>query len=256
MTDIFHEVEEDLGRDRLNKVWARYGSVFLTIAVLAVAATAGFVWWRGEQQSNRESAAETSAAADQRAASGDIVGALAGYADIAAPGGEGYPTLALFRQAALLASKNDVQGALAVYDKIIGSGADDRLKSLAQIRAALTVADNESPDVLKKRVLPFVGDDNPWRFVARELTAFADFRARNNEAAAAAYAAIEADNAAPASMRERAGKMAAFLRGGAVIAPGTIAPPAPEAPATPPAPPPASDAPSEPPPPAPTPQNR
>jgi len=249
LTDIFHEVEEDLRRERLNKVWARYGSVFLAVAVLAVAATAGFVWWRGQQQANRELAGETFAAADDKAASGDIEGALKAYGEIAAAGGEGYPTLALFREASLLAAKNDVQGALAVYDKIISSGADDRLKALAQIRAAFTLADTESPEVLKNRVAPFIGDDNPWRFEARELSAFADFRARKNEDAAAAYAAIAVDEAAPQSMRERAGKMASFLRGGAEIPVEAIAPPAPpaEAPAA---------QPAEPATPAPTPQNR
>lgn len=258
MTDIFHEVEEDLRRDRLNKVWARYGTVFLAIAVLAVAATAAFVWWRGQQQVNREIAAETFAAADEKAASGDLDGALAAYGEIAAPGGAGYPTLALFRQASLLTAKNDVQGALALYDRISSSAADDRLKALAQIRAAFTVADTEAPDVLKKRVSAFLGDDNPWRFEARELTAFADFRARNEDAAAAAYAALAADEAAPATLRDRAGKMASFLRGGAVLPPAATEPVAPpvETPAAPTADTPAGEAPAESAPPAPTPQNR
>ena len=226
MTDIFHEVEEDLRRDRLNKVWARYGSVFLTIAVLAVAATGGFVWWRGEQQANREAAAEAFAAADGLASSGDIDGALKAYGEISAPGGEGYPTLALFREASLLTARNDVQGALAIYDRIAGS-ADPHLKALAQIRAAFTVADTEDPQALKGRVAGFTADDNPWRYAARELIAFAEFRARNEGVSADAYAALAADKDAPATLRERAGKMAAFLRGGAVLPPAATEPVAP-----------------------------
>lgn len=224
MTDIFHEVEEDLRRERLNKVWARYGSVFLTIAVLAVAATAAFVWWRGQQQAGRESAAETFALADSMVTNGDLEGALKAYTDIAAPGGNGYPTLAMFRQAALLVARNDIQGALAVYDKIAASAVDERLKSLAQLRAAYVVADTAEPEQLKARVAGLMADDNPWRFEARELTAFADFRLRDNKTAAAAYEALAADAAAPASMRDRAGKMASFLKGGAVMPPDATAP--------------------------------
>lgn len=227
MTDIFHEVEEDLRRDRLNKVWARYGSVFLTIAVLAVAMTGGYVWWRGHQQAERENAAETFAAADGIAARGDIDGAIVAFDAIAAPGGEGYPTLALFRQASLLTAKNDLQGALAIYDRITASAADERLKSLARIRAAYAVADTEAPNNLKARVSAFMGDDNPWRFEARELTAFADFRARDEQAAAAGYAALAADETAPASLRDRAGRMASFLKGGAVMPPEATEPVAP-----------------------------
>lgn len=227
MTDIFQEVEEDLRRDRLNKVWARYGSVFLAIAVLAVAATGAYVWWRGHQQATREAAGEAFAAADAIAGTGDLDGALKAFADIAAPGTEGYPTLAMFRQAALLAAGNDIQGALAVYDKIAASAADDRLKGLARIRAAFTVADIEEPELLKARVAPFMADDNPWRFEARELSAFADFRARRNEAAAAAYGALAADKDAPATARDRAAKMASFLNGGAVMPVEATAPVAP-----------------------------
>ncbi len=230
MTDIFHEVEEDLRRDRLNKVWARYGSVFLTIAVLAVAATGAYVWWQGQQQANREAAAETFMAADGLAARGDIAGAQQAFAAIAAPGGEGYPTLALFRQASLLTANNDVAGALAIYDGIANSVADDRLKALARIRAAFTVADTEEPETLKNRVAPFLGDDNPWRFEARELTAFAEFRSRNESAAAAAYAALAADESAPAATRERAGRMASFLYGGAIMPPEASEPVAPAEP--------------------------
>lgn len=227
MTDIFHEVEEDLRRERLNKVWARYGSIFLTIAVLAVAATGGFVWWRGQQQAGREAAAEAFAAADGLAASGDLDGALKAYGEISAPGGEGYPTLALFREASLLTARNDVQGALAIYDRIANGSADANLKALAQIRAAMTVADTEDPAILKNRVAPFMGDDSPWRYEARELTAFAEFRARNEAAAADAYAALAADENAPATLRGRAGNMAAFLRGGAVMPEAATAPAAP-----------------------------
>lgn len=258
MTDIFHEVEDDLRRDRLNKVWSRYGTVFVTIAVLAVAATGGFVWWQGRQQANRDGAAEAFATADSLAAAGDLDGALKAYTEIAAPGGDGYPTLALFRQASLVTARNDVQGALAIYDKIASGAADDRLKALAQIRAAFLVSDTEAPDVLKKRVAPFIGDDNPWRFEARELIAYAEFRARNEGAAADAYAEIAADEAAPAMMRARAAKMAAFLRGGAVLPPEATEPVAPaEIPAVPPAEEPKTEAPAEAPaetaPPAPTP---
>ncbi len=227
MTDIFHEVEEDLRRERLNKVWARYGTVFLTIAVLAVAATGGFVWWRGQQQASREAAAEAFAAADGLAAAGDLDGALKAYSEISAPGGEGYPTLALFREASLLTARNDVQGALAIYDRIANTSPDANLKALAQVRAAMTVADTEDPAVLKNRVTAFMGDDSPWRYEARELTAFAEFRARNEAAAADAYAALAADANAPATLRDRAAKMAAFLRGGAVMPAAESAPVAP-----------------------------
>jgi len=224
LTDIFHEVEEDLRRDRLNKLWSRYGTVFLTVAVLAVLATAGVMWWRGHQ------AAQAAAAADAFAAAGDAVDAstidqgIAAFDAIGRQDGTGYPILARFRQAGLMVAKNDLQGALAIYDQIANSGADERLKALARIRAAYAVADIEAPDVLKNRVAPMAADGNPWRFEAREIQGIADLRAGDLAAAQQTFAALAADTAAPDTLRARALKISDFLAGGGSMPAGDAAP--------------------------------
>lgn len=225
MSDIFHEVEEDLRRDKLNQLWKRYGTLFLTVAVLAVAATAGIVFWRQHEANQREAAANAFNAAGDMGLNQNTDGALAAFGAIAAEGGEGYPVLALFREAVLHVAKSDIQGALATYDKIGASAADPRLKALARLKAAYLVADIETPAVLKNRVADLAGDDSPWRFQAREIQAFADFRSGAMAEAAAAYGGIAADPAAPAGLKARAGKMAAYISGG-----GTpVAPPKPPA---------------------------
>jgi hypothetical protein len=217
LTDIFHEVEEDLRRDKLNQLWKRYGTLFLTVAVLAVAGTSGVVLWR-QYEANKAAAAATafSAAAD-KAIAGDLDGSLAAYEAIAAEGGEGYPVLALFREAELRLAKGDLQGTIAVYDRIGQSPADPRLKTLARVRAAYLVADIESPDVLKNRVADFLGADNPWRFSAREIHAWADYRAGRVAEAAEAYAALAADPGTPAGVKARAEKLSVYIKGGGTI---------------------------------------
>ena len=137
MSDIFHEVEEDLRRDKLNQLWKRYGTLFLTVAVLAVATTAGIVTWRQHEASQREAAANAFNAAGDMGLNQNTDGALAAFAAIAAPGGEGYPVLALFREAVLHVAKSDLQGALAAYDRIGASAADPRLKALASAPAGI-----------------------------------------------------------------------------------------------------------------------
>ena len=34
MTDIFHEIEEDLRRERLRKLWDRFGNYLIALALL------------------------------------------------------------------------------------------------------------------------------------------------------------------------------------------------------------------------------
>ena len=44
MADIFHEVDEEVRREQLKKLWERYSIHFIALAVLIVAAVGG---WRG-----------------------------------------------------------------------------------------------------------------------------------------------------------------------------------------------------------------
>ena len=44
MADIFHEVDEEVRRERLKKLWDRYSLYFIALAVLIVAGIGG---WRG-----------------------------------------------------------------------------------------------------------------------------------------------------------------------------------------------------------------
>src|SRR3546814_11967606 len=44
--DIFQEIEEEFRRDRLDRLWKRYGPYLIAVFVLIVAGTAGYVGWR------------------------------------------------------------------------------------------------------------------------------------------------------------------------------------------------------------------
>ncbi len=237
MTDIFAELEDDIRRDRLKQLWNKYGVWFVAFAVLCVAAAAGWTAWRAYDKRQADAQAEAYVAVGALINEGRIDEAVAAYATMAAEGRDGYRTLAAFRQAALTLQKGDVAGAVAIYDKIAGSDADPRLKAAAAIRAAYASADVDAPDALKARVAPYLGDAEPWRFLARDISAYADYRAGRGPEAQAAFAALAADEAAPDGLRERARRFAAFLAGGGVIPapprPAAAASPEPAAPAPP-----------------------
>ena len=52
MADIFHEVDEEVRRERLQKLWDRYSIYIIALAVLIVAgigAWRGYEWWQAKQ---------------------------------------------------------------------------------------------------------------------------------------------------------------------------------------------------------------
>jgi len=59
VSDIFHEVDEEVRRERLNKLWERYGNLLVAAAVVVVAGIAG---WRGYGWWEAKKAAESGAA--------------------------------------------------------------------------------------------------------------------------------------------------------------------------------------------------
>ena len=64
MSDIFTEVDEEVRREQLKKLWDRYGNYVVAAAVLVIAAVAA---WRGYDYWQIRKAAETGAAYDSAA---------------------------------------------------------------------------------------------------------------------------------------------------------------------------------------------
>ena len=46
MSDIFREVDEDLRRDRAERVFKKYGGAMIADVVLIVGVTGGYSFWR------------------------------------------------------------------------------------------------------------------------------------------------------------------------------------------------------------------
>ena len=59
MSDIFQEVDEEVRREQLKKLWDRYGNYVVVAAFLVVAGVAA---WRGYSWWDAKKAAETGAA--------------------------------------------------------------------------------------------------------------------------------------------------------------------------------------------------
>ena len=64
---------------------------------------------------------------------------------------------------------------------------------------------------VEDRLAPMLGDDNPWRYSARELVATATMASGDTAAAREAYQALVDDVNAPSGVRARSAEMLAIL---------------------------------------------
>ena len=100
MSDIFQEVDEEVRREQLTKLWQRYGNYIVALCIIVVAgvgAWRGYQWWEAKQ------AAQAGAAFEQAATlaeAGKHQEAEAAFAKLAIDGTAGYRVLARLRQAA------------------------------------------------------------------------------------------------------------------------------------------------------------
>ena len=135
MADIFHEVDEEVRRERLKKLWDRYSIYIIALAVLFVAGIAawrGYEYWEGKKAAAAGTAFESAMTLGE---SGKHAEAEAAFAKIAAEAPSGYRTLARLQAAAELAQSKRAE-AVKAYDAIAADASvGSTLQDLAAVRA-------------------------------------------------------------------------------------------------------------------------
>ena len=173
VSDIFREIDEELRRDNLLKLWSRYGRYVAALAVLVLLAAGSIVAWRDHQLSERRAQSTRYASALSLARGGKDAEAAKVFAAIAQETG-GYAALAAFEEAELLARSGDRQGAAAAYDRIAAaSGLDPAFRELAVLLSVMRGVPEADPRATIDRLAPMTAAGDPWRPTALELTAIA-----------------------------------------------------------------------------------
>lgn len=204
MADIFQEVDEEVRREQLKKLWQRYGNYAVAACVLvivAVGAWRGYEWWESKR------AAESGAAFEQAvtlAEAGKHADADAAFAKLAADGTAGYRVLARLRGAAELA-RTDSKAGVKAYDDIAADGSVGQvIQDLAALRAGLLLVDSASYGDMRARLGPLTAPERTFRHSARELLALSAWREGDMGAARQWTDMIMTDSQTPSGTRSRA----------------------------------------------------
>ena len=211
MSELFDEVDEDVRRDQLKKLWDQYSIYVIAIALLIIASVGG---WRGYQYLEAKKAAEAGAAFDKASELSEAnkhAEAEAAFADLAAKAPSGYRVLARLRTAAEVATR-DPQAAAKMFDEIaadrsVGTPEQD----LARIRAAQLLLESSTYPNMKQRLEAAAASGATFRHTARELLALSAWRANDAAATRQWLDLIANDGDTPQSLRTRAEALQALL---------------------------------------------
>jgi hypothetical protein len=211
VSELFDEVDEEVRRDQLKKLWDRYSIYIIAGALLIIAAVAG---WRGYQYLDAKKAAEAGAAFDAAldlSEQNKHAEAEAAFDRLAATAPAGYRILARLRAAADVATR-DPQAGAKMYDDIAGDRSiGTEQQDLARIRAAGLLLDTESYPNMLQRLEAATKPEATFRHTARELLALSAWRTNDTTAARQWLDMIASDGETPSAMRSRAEALQALL---------------------------------------------
>ena len=214
MADIFREVDEDLRHERYLKLWRRWRYWLLGVGVAALGGAAAYVMIADAKESAREAEGRQFAAAIAGIEAGRGAEAVERLAMLAADSETGYAALARLAEADARAGRGDISGAIFVYDQIAADSRLDPLyRDLGALLAAQRLVDRASVGEVNQRIAALLAGQSPWRPLAAELSAIAEMRAGNEEAARGLFAELVSDPGAPLGQRQRAAELLMSLGG-------------------------------------------
>jgi hypothetical protein len=211
VSELFDEVNEDVRREQLKKLWDKYSIYIVAGALLIVAAVGG---WRGYQYVEAKKAAEAGVVFDKAVELSEAnkhSEAEAAFNSLAATAPSGYRLLARLRAAGEVAS-HDPKAAAKLYDDIAADRSVSALdQELARVRSAgLLLETSTYPDMLA-RLEPSAAAGASFRHSARELLALSAWRANDTTAARKWLDMIANDAETPPGLRSRAEALQALL---------------------------------------------
>jgi len=212
VSDIFREIDEELRRDNLLKLWSRYGRYVIAVVVLALVVAGGIVAWREHQASERRAQGARYSSGLAMVREGKSGDAAKLFAALAQEGG-GYSLLAAFEEADTLAKSGDRKAAIAAYDRLAaGLASEPELRDLAVLLSVMHGFPDGDPKTVIERLQNLTVTGNPWRASALDLSAAAKLKSGDRSGAMAIYQQLADDLSAPQGLRARAAELAAALK--------------------------------------------
>ena len=202
---LLREVDEELRRERLLRLWKRYGPAVIALAVgivLVVAAWQGWSWYRERQLDHDSTLFERTARAVAELAPLKAADRWAQLGPTLKTGD--YQLAALMREAAARARGEDFDAAARLYARAARQSDDDRLRYFARLREAVATLEagkrEEGGALFERLAVP----ENPFYHGVLELLAVLALDAGDLETARTHLDAILDDPAAPPGLTQRA----------------------------------------------------
>lgn len=181
---LLREVDEELRREQLEKLWQKYGGYAFIVALLIVVGVGGTKWLEARRQAAAEAAGASYSAAIDALKADKPEDALKTLGGLATQGPVGYAQLAQLQLAGAALKAGKTADALKSLEEIgKNTSADRLLRGFAQLQAASLRLGEADFTEMQNRLNSLTGESSPYKVSARELLGFAAFKAGKLEEA-------------------------------------------------------------------------
>lgn len=214
---LLREVDEAVRQDEFRTFVQRYGVLVGALFVLAMAALAGGLWWKGHREGQHEARSETLITAFDALGSGNVNSARQQLAPLVQDG-PAASAAARLSLAAIAARQNQQAEAVKQYEAVASDGdAPQPYRDIATIRIVATQFDQMKPEQVIARMRPLATPGSAWFGSAGELLAMAYLKQGRNDLAGPLLASIAKDENVPGSIRARTRQLSGLLGYDAVV---------------------------------------
>jgi hypothetical protein len=209
---FLREVDEEYRRDKVRDFFVDNRVFLISVLVLFLAVTGGWIWWQNHQREVAGRQVEELAAIFQDIGAGKTQQAQPRLKELEADADDAVRTTAIFTSAALDLQNNDPKAAVAKYKSIAeDTGQPEPYRQIALIRQTALEFDQLKPEDVIARMKPLAVPGEPWYGSAGEMTALALVKQGKRAEAGKLFAAIGRDERVPEIIRGRAVQIASSL---------------------------------------------
>ena len=207
MTEIFQEIDEDIRRERYQKLWKKYGKYFIGSIITFIILAASYIAWQNYAENIKKNEVlfyESAVKLHQEESWNKSINKLEQFSSSSS----GYYSLSKFMLASTLINIGKTSEAIEVYEKMKDDNKIDQVfRELAAFNIILNNFDNLSNLQLQERLSPFLNEASPWFYSAQELEAFRLINIGKKSEAKAIILSLSNNSEAPSGIRSRAAEL-------------------------------------------------
>ena len=212
MVDFINEVEEELRKDEYNRLLKKFGPLIVAIILVIIGATAFMEWRKSTDDRTARAVSVAYVQAGEKAADGNVDGAVRDFIAISKKSPTGYAGLSLMRAAALELEAGKRDRAVNLFDQAATQFEKPRHKQLAQLKAGYILAGDGRYDDVRSRMTALAAKDQPYEDLARELLGFAAMQSGDGPAAREQFSYLESIPGVAETVQARAAQYLSLMK--------------------------------------------